>query len=135
MKEYLRNIYRMADSAQTARTVFILWCEKADVSTIHCLKQMAKTIRKPFENESKGYLDFVNIIDPPMPVKKASTTRLDGSPDRHTDTGMKPTYIWKSTTYQTSLRVMIYKTHFREEPKNRAGNECFPAPREKPHSV
>jgi hypothetical protein len=48
---------------------------------------------KPFENESKGYLGFGNIIDSPMPAKKASITRLDGSPDRHTDTGMKPTYI------------------------------------------
>ena len=54
MKEYLRNIYRMAESAQTARTAFILWCEKAEVSTIHCLKQMAKTIRKRIE----GLLGF-----------------------------------------------------------------------------
>jgi len=49
MKEYLRNIYRMADSVQTARTAFTLWCEKAEVSGIHCLKQMAKTIRKRIE--------------------------------------------------------------------------------------
>lgn len=49
MKEYLRNIYKMADCCQTARTAFTLWCEKADVSDIHCLKQMAKTIRKRIE--------------------------------------------------------------------------------------
>ena len=49
MKEYLRNIYRMADCCQTARSAFILWCEKAEVSGIHCLKQMAKTIRKRIE--------------------------------------------------------------------------------------
>ncbi len=49
MKEYLRNIYKMADCCQTARTAFTLWCEKAEVSGIHCLKQMAKTIRKRIE--------------------------------------------------------------------------------------
>jgi len=49
MKEYLRNIYKMADGCQTARTAFMLWCEKAEVSGIHCLKQMAKTIRKRIE--------------------------------------------------------------------------------------
>jgi transposase len=46
MKEYLRNIYKMADSCALARTAFLLWCEKAEVSGIRCLKQMAKTIRK-----------------------------------------------------------------------------------------
>ena len=49
MKEYLRNIYRMADSCELARNAFILWCEKAEVSGIFCLKQMAKTIRKRME--------------------------------------------------------------------------------------
>lgn len=49
MKEYLRNIYRMADSCELARTAFMLWCEKAETSGIACLKQMAKTIRKRIE--------------------------------------------------------------------------------------
>merc|ERR1712091_786191 len=44
MKEYLRNIYRMADGVDTARDAFTLWCDKAETSAIHCLKQMAKTI-------------------------------------------------------------------------------------------
>lgn len=46
MKEYLRNIYKIADSVSTARKAFMLWCEKAEVSAVNCLKQMAKTIRK-----------------------------------------------------------------------------------------
>ena len=46
MKEYLRNIYKIADSVEIARTAFLLWCEKAEISNIFCLKQMAKTIRK-----------------------------------------------------------------------------------------
>ncbi len=46
MKEYLRNIYKMADSCDLARTAFLLWCEKAEASGIGCLKQMARTIRK-----------------------------------------------------------------------------------------
>jgi len=49
MKEYLRNIYRMADSCELARTAFMLWCEKAETSGIACLKQMAKTIRRRIE--------------------------------------------------------------------------------------
>ncbi len=49
MKEYLRNIYKMADCCQTARTAFTLWCEKAEVSGVRCLKQMAKTIKKRIE--------------------------------------------------------------------------------------
>lgn len=49
MKEYLRNIYRMADSCELARTAFMLWCEKAEASGVACLKQMAKTIRKRIE--------------------------------------------------------------------------------------
>lgn len=49
MKEYLRNIYKLADGCELARTAFLLWCEKAEVSGIHCLKQMAKTIRKRIE--------------------------------------------------------------------------------------
>jgi len=46
MKEYLRNIYKMADSYDLARTAFLLWCDKAEASCIRCLKQMARTIRK-----------------------------------------------------------------------------------------
>jgi len=46
MKEYLRNIYKLADSYDLARTAFLLWSEKAEASGIHCLKQMAKTIRR-----------------------------------------------------------------------------------------
>lgn len=46
MKEYLRNIYKLADCASTARLAFERWCEKAEVSSVRCLKKMAKTIRK-----------------------------------------------------------------------------------------
>ena len=46
MKEYLSNIYKIADSAEVARTAFMLWCEQAEESTVRCLKQMAKSIRK-----------------------------------------------------------------------------------------
>lgn len=46
MKEYLRNIYKIADTVDIARTAFMLWCEKAEASCVHCLKQMARTIRK-----------------------------------------------------------------------------------------
>lgn len=46
MKEYLRNIYKMATDAELARRAFLLWCEKADLSKIHCLKRMAQTIRR-----------------------------------------------------------------------------------------
>jgi len=46
MKEYLRNIYKLADNYELARTAFLLWAEKAETSGIHCLKQMAKTIRR-----------------------------------------------------------------------------------------
>jgi transposase len=56
MKEYLRNIYKLADSYDLARTAFLLWCEKAEVSGIHCLKQMAKTIR----NRLEGLLAYWN---------------------------------------------------------------------------
>lgn len=49
MKEYLRNIYKLADSCELARTAFMLWCQKADASAVYCLKQMAKTIRKRIE--------------------------------------------------------------------------------------
>ena len=49
MKEYLRNIYRLADGVSTARKAFTLWCEKAEVSAVKCLTQMAKTIRKRIE--------------------------------------------------------------------------------------
>ena len=46
MKEYLRNNYKLANSYELARTAFLLWAEKAEDSGIHCLKQMAKTIRR-----------------------------------------------------------------------------------------
>jgi transposase len=46
MKEYLRNIYKIAPTWSLARTAFLLWCEKAEASGIHCLKKMAKTIRQ-----------------------------------------------------------------------------------------
>jgi len=49
MKEYLRNIYKMADTTELARTAFMLWCQKAEASGIACLKQMAKTIRHRLE--------------------------------------------------------------------------------------
>jgi hypothetical protein len=44
----------MAHCCETAGSAFILWCETAEVSGIHCLKQMAKTIRKRIE----GLLGF-----------------------------------------------------------------------------
>ena len=46
MKECLRRIYKLADSYDLARTAFLRWCDKAEVSGIFCLKQMAKTIRR-----------------------------------------------------------------------------------------
>ncbi len=46
MKEYLRNIYKIVNSYSLARTAFLLWCEKAEISEVFCLKQMAKTIRR-----------------------------------------------------------------------------------------
>ena len=46
MKESLRNIYKIADSVSCARKAFTLWCEKAEISAVNCLKQMAKTIRR-----------------------------------------------------------------------------------------
>ncbi len=49
MKESLRNIYKMTDCCQTVRSAFTLWCEKAEVSGVRCLKQMAKTIKKRIE--------------------------------------------------------------------------------------
>ena len=49
MKEYLRNIYKIADTFQIARSAFTLWCQKAEASGIACLKQMAKTITKRIE--------------------------------------------------------------------------------------
>ena len=49
MKEYLRNIYKLADSCELARTAFMLWCQKADASAVYCLRQMAKTIRRRIE--------------------------------------------------------------------------------------
>ena len=49
MKECLRRIYKLADGCELARQAFELWCDKAEASGIHCLKQMAKTIRKRLE--------------------------------------------------------------------------------------
>ena len=49
MKEYLRNIYKIANTKELAKTAFMLWCEKAEASGIGCLKQMAKTIRSRLE--------------------------------------------------------------------------------------
>jgi transposase len=49
MKKYLRNSYRLADGVATARKAFTQWCEKAEVSAVKCLTQMAKTIRKRME--------------------------------------------------------------------------------------
>ncbi len=46
MKEYLRNIYKLAPSAGIARQAFEKWCAMADASGIACLKTMAKTIRQ-----------------------------------------------------------------------------------------
>jgi transposase len=46
MKEYLRNIYKLANTCKLAHTAFMLWCEKAEASGIRCLKQMTKTIRR-----------------------------------------------------------------------------------------
>jgi transposase len=54
MKEYLRNIYKMATDEKLAEKAFVLWCEKADISGISCLKQMARTIRK----RMKGLLAY-----------------------------------------------------------------------------
>ena len=34
----LRNIYKLASCYELARTAFLLWCEKAEASGIHCLK-------------------------------------------------------------------------------------------------
>ena len=60
MKESLRNIYKLADGWELARTAFLLWCEKAEVSGIHYLKQMAKTIRKRIEG-LLGYWKHANL--------------------------------------------------------------------------
>jgi len=49
MKEYLRNIYRIAPGASIAKLAFEKWCAMADESGIGCLKTMAKTIRKRME--------------------------------------------------------------------------------------
>lgn len=46
MKEYLRNIYRIANGATVAKLAFEKWCAMADESGIACLKQMARTIRR-----------------------------------------------------------------------------------------
>lgn len=46
MKEYLRNIYKMAPGASIAKLAFEKWCAMADESGIACLKTMAKTIRQ-----------------------------------------------------------------------------------------
>jgi transposase len=49
MKEYLRNIYKMAPGASLAKLAFDRWCAMADESGIACLKTMAKTIRQRME--------------------------------------------------------------------------------------
>jgi len=54
MKEYLRNIYKIANTCELAQAAFMLWCEKAEASGIRCLKQMAKTIRRRIQ----GLLGF-----------------------------------------------------------------------------
>lgn len=54
MKECLRNIYKMAMDSTVARKAFERWCEKALVSGIYCLKQMAKTIT----NRMEGILGY-----------------------------------------------------------------------------
>jgi hypothetical protein len=74
----------MADSCQTARAASIQSYQKAEVSAIHGLNQMAKTIQKGLEGLLASW-----IIDSPMPAKKASTTGSDGSLGRHMDTVMR----------------------------------------------
>ena len=54
MKEYLRNIYKLADTSSLAERAFIRWCEKAEESGVACLKRMANTIRKRI----KGLISF-----------------------------------------------------------------------------
>lgn len=49
MKEYLRNIYKMATDSKLAKMAFLLWCEKAEATKIRRLKTMAKTIRSKME--------------------------------------------------------------------------------------
>ena len=46
MKEYLRNIYRIAPGSSIAKLAFEKWCDMAEESSIACLLTMAKTIRK-----------------------------------------------------------------------------------------
>ncbi len=46
MKEYLRNIYRIANGVAVAKLAFEKWCAMADESGVACLAQMAKTIRR-----------------------------------------------------------------------------------------
>jgi transposase len=56
MKEYLRNIYKIAPNADIAELAFKKWCTMADDSGVSCLKTMAKTIRR----RMKGMLSFWN---------------------------------------------------------------------------
>ena len=49
MKEYLRNIYRMATDENIAKRAFELWCEKAVATGIARLKTMARTITSRLE--------------------------------------------------------------------------------------
>ncbi len=44
LKEYLRNIYKLADSADGAEHSFLDWCDKAYASGVACLKTMANNI-------------------------------------------------------------------------------------------
>jgi transposase len=66
MKEYLRNIYKLADSYDLARTAFLLWSEKAEASGIYCLKQMAKTVR----NRLDGLLAYWKHANPSFPAQR-----------------------------------------------------------------
>ena len=49
MAKHLKATYKMAMDSTLARTAFLLWCEKARVSGVGCLKRMAKTIESHLE--------------------------------------------------------------------------------------
>ncbi len=75
MKEYLRNIYKLADSYELARTAFLLWAEKAETSGIHCLKQMAKTIRRRLDGLLAYWKHAKLTIDKKESLKNAHPRR------------------------------------------------------------
>lgn len=56
MKEYLRNIYKIAPDADIAELAFKKWCVMANESGVACLKTMGRTIRQ----RMKGILSFWN---------------------------------------------------------------------------